>query len=348
LKERGFPFTKVAVRFIARILFLLLAIILLAGGAFLAIYNGWRADRLEALAAGDLVAPQLEGDIQFAMRGSGPPILVLHGTPGGYDQGLLFGEKLVEAGFTVIAPSRPGYLETGLGAGLTPEDFARSLAFLLDSLDFDPIGVLAVSGGAPAAIELAAQHPELVAALALVSPVTERYRPRSDAEARGLFGEVVWTQGVSDVKLWFLQMQGERNPLAILNAILAHEPNLSDEARTGITKAAESSPEQSAWLQKLLLTLSPLSARDEGVRNDIVQFKNLRPFAWQNVTDPVLLIRGVEDADLPVEQMQKIADELPNADLLVIENAGHLPWLSPKGNQVDPDLVNFFSAELNP
>jgi len=346
LKARKFPFTKEGVRFIARILFLLLALVLLAGGAFLALYNGWLADRLEAVRDGHLVAPKVEGDIQYAVRGEGPPIVVLHATPGGYDQALLFGRPLAEAGFQVIAPSRAGYLETGLGTGPTPEEFADSVANFLERFDYPPVGVVGVSGGSPIAAELAARHPDKVAGVALISPIVARFRPNSEPDERGLLGDIIAGQGISDLTLWRLQGEVDRDPTKLLSRILEREPDLSDEARSGIEQAVSDSPEQQAWLQDLLRTLSPLSARAEGVRNDIVQLKNLPPTAWQDITAPILLIRGEQDRDLSSEEILNVGEALPRAQLLSIENAGHLPWLSPAGNQVDPALIEFFEANL--
>ena len=45
------------------------------------------------------------------------PVLVLHGSPGGHDQGSLMADFLVRAGHRAIIPSRPGYL----GSELTPD-----------------------------------------------------------------------------------------------------------------------------------------------------------------------------------------------------------------------------------
>ena len=48
--------------------------------------------------------------LEYAMVGDGYPVLVIHGTMGGYDQGLLVAKPVIDAGFQVIAVSRFGYL----------------------------------------------------------------------------------------------------------------------------------------------------------------------------------------------------------------------------------------------
>jgi 2-hydroxy-6-oxonona-2,4-dienedioate hydrolase len=50
------------------------------------------------------------GQLEYAVSGHGPPLLMIHGTGGGFDQSLTFTEALVKRGHRVIAPSRFGYL----------------------------------------------------------------------------------------------------------------------------------------------------------------------------------------------------------------------------------------------
>jgi len=50
------------------------------------------------------------GPVEFAVAGDGPPVLVVHGAGGGFDQGLNIGKSLADGGLRVIAMSRFGYL----------------------------------------------------------------------------------------------------------------------------------------------------------------------------------------------------------------------------------------------
>ncbi len=52
------------------------------------------------------------GAMEFAVQGGGPTVIMIHGTGGGFDQGLSMAAPLVAAGYRVIAPSRFGYLQT--------------------------------------------------------------------------------------------------------------------------------------------------------------------------------------------------------------------------------------------
>jgi len=45
----------------------------------------------------------------ITILGEGPPVLIVHGAGGGYDQGLWVARDSVGEGFRIIAPSRFGY-----------------------------------------------------------------------------------------------------------------------------------------------------------------------------------------------------------------------------------------------
>lgn len=66
----------------------------------------------ECVNAGSQIAQTNCGPIEYVIVGSGPPVLVVHGAGGGFDQGLAVARLLVEGGFQVIVPSRFGYLRS--------------------------------------------------------------------------------------------------------------------------------------------------------------------------------------------------------------------------------------------
>ena len=73
-------------------------------------------------------------DIGCTESGAGDPILYFHGT--GLDGGsmLAFEIPLVESGFRLIIPNRPGYGNTPLSSGRSMSDCADLAASLLDAL----------------------------------------------------------------------------------------------------------------------------------------------------------------------------------------------------------------------
>jgi pimeloyl-ACP methyl ester carboxylesterase len=102
------------------------------------------------------------GRVQYAVVGEGPPVLFVHGSPGGWDQAELMSRFLVAAGHRVVLPSRPRYLATPLDdATATADGTAGLLVGLMDSLGFEEFGVMCRSGGGPSTYRRAATHPHL-------------------------------------------------------------------------------------------------------------------------------------------------------------------------------------------
>ena len=119
------------------------------------------------------------GPVEYVDLGAGEPVLVVHGSPGGCDQGALLGGFLPDAGFRVIAPSRPGYLGTPLTAdNATAAGQADLWVALMDSLGVEHFGVLCWSGGGPSSYALTIEHPERVTALVALGGREQAVRVR--------------------------------------------------------------------------------------------------------------------------------------------------------------------------
>lgn len=98
------------------------------------------------------------------IRGSGDPVLLVHG--GGEDSSMLAGqaESLADAGFRVISYDRRGTGRSGRDSwpGSGAPQHADDAAALLDSLGHCPATVVGVSSGGVVAMALATRHPEAV------------------------------------------------------------------------------------------------------------------------------------------------------------------------------------------
>ena len=130
----------------------------------------WRSEITNGLTANSSVIQTARGPIEYATLGQGSPVLIVHGTPGGYDQiyeMLALTQPASDApGTRAIIPSRPGYLRTPLYVGKTPEQQADAFAALLDALHIhQKVGVIGGSGGGPSAIRFVLQYPDRCAAL---------------------------------------------------------------------------------------------------------------------------------------------------------------------------------------
>ena len=97
----------------------------------------------------------------------GRRVLFIHGTPGGATDWTPFLRK-VPAGQHRLAVDRPGFGESGPGKPVVAlSEQARSIAALLETGQ-EPAIVVGSSYGGPVALQLAANHPEVVSGVLLV------------------------------------------------------------------------------------------------------------------------------------------------------------------------------------
>src|SRR5215471_2498451 len=151
---------------------LIVALAVVAGGGAWA-YSRYRPDLDRArarISTGSRMAASPCGPIEYGERGEGPPVLVVHGAGGGFDQGLELGDGLARAGFRVIAPSRFGYLGTPLPADASAQAQADAHACLLDALEIPNAAIFGVSAGGPSALQFALRYPERTNELVLLVP----------------------------------------------------------------------------------------------------------------------------------------------------------------------------------
>lgn len=127
------------------------------------------ADADARLAGKSTVIASPFGPIEFSQGGAGPPVLVIHGSGGGFDQGELMVRAVLGPGYRWIAPSRFGYLRSSVPQGASFDDQAHAFAYLLDQVGIERVAVVTFSHGGPSALLFAALHPERVTSLTLIS-----------------------------------------------------------------------------------------------------------------------------------------------------------------------------------
>lgn len=119
------------------------------------------------------VAELGSGLVEYRLDHRGPDtVAILHG--GHVRAGLPLGEQVyVDAGYSVLVPSRPGYGRTPIATGTTPTGFADTLAELCAHLDIPRlVAVVGISAGGRTAVTLAARYSTLVERLILESTVS--------------------------------------------------------------------------------------------------------------------------------------------------------------------------------
>lgn len=265
--------------------------------------------RLKALRAGSDVLTTDVGPVEVARRGSGPPVLVIHGAGGGYDQGLILAEALGGRDFGWIAPSRFGYLRSPMPADASTASQADALAALLDALGADRVGVLAMSGGVPPALQFAQRHPERVTSLILLSPAPftpftagDQELPVPIAVYNALFA--------SDFPYWLVR----RVAPALVAPMFDVKPGRRE------TQSAE----EQSFVKAMMAAFEPVTARIDGLKNEGAAIDPTAHYDLSAIAAPTLIVHAQDDSLNPVSVAQALGGGLPNADLLILPDGGHL------------------------
>ena len=287
--------------------------VVIGGGVAWSAYASAIAAARARVATGSTTIPTRHGVMEYAVAGEGPPILMVHGTGGGFDQGLGFAKGLIAAGHTVIAPSRFGYLRSAFPADPSSENQADAFVDLLDALGIDRVPVIGGSAGALSATAFAIRHPDRCSALVALVPAS--YAPdRSLAPPPGALTEFIINRGLrSDFLFWLGLVTAES---AMTGALLATDPAL----------VAAASPEEQARAHAILWDILPVSARADGLLNDARLSGNPAPMPLESIRAPTLAISLEDDRFDTIAAARHIAAQVPGAKLVTWPTGGHI-WI---------------------
>lgn len=250
------------------------------------------------------------GPVEVATMGAGPAVLSLHGSMGGWDQGVLLARTVGPSGFRYVAPSRPGFLGTSLRVGRTPEEQGDLCAQLLDTIGVEKAAAIAVSGGGPAALHFALRHPDRCWGLVMVSAAS------GTIEEKPPFA-------------WQVMKVVARLPF-LVNAI---RRGAQRDPKRGLERAAPdaamrarllANSEAFALYQELGTSmLDRMGRRIAGTQNDIDQTRC--PTAWplEALAVPTLAVHGTADSMAPYAHA-KALKERARAELMTIEGGEHI------------------------
>ncbi len=260
------------------------------------------------------------GNVEVDTHGSGTPVVVVHGSPGGVDAARAMSRFLTEDDFETICVSRPGYLRTPLGSTEPSIDHeADLLAAVLDAVEVERAGVLAWSGGGPAAYRLAVRHPDRVSAVVAIAAVSSRWvAPKPAAAERFLFGTATGNRLIA-----FL---ARRAPRQVVWAALAGEGSIRGEQLRTLTRQAMADPPQRRLILDIATTVNKAGERRAGWQNDVANFAHIDSLDLDRVRCPVLLVHGDADTDAPITDSRFAHAELADSRLVVMESGTHLAF----------------------
>jgi pimeloyl-ACP methyl ester carboxylesterase len=271
------------------------------------------------------------GAVGYADEGDGSPVLFVHGSPGGSDQGALMGRFLVAAGCRVVAPSRPGYPGTPLTeANGDAAGTAELLRGLLDGLGLESVAVMCWSGGGPSAYQLAAAHPERVRALVACAAVSGPYRFATGVAS---MERSLMSSGLGHFALHVL---AEHAPKSLIASTVKEEGDLTGAEVKALTEHIWDHEETRDFVLDLSATLS---GRRAGLKNDQHHFPDL-DLPLGAVRSPTLLVHGTADRDVGPEHSKRALGAIAGSELLRVTRGTHLSvWTDPTAGQIQARIV---------
>jgi 2-hydroxy-6-oxonona-2,4-dienedioate hydrolase len=283
-----------------------------AGGIGIGLSRSLAAARARLAGRSELFEGRF-GAMEYAVEGDGPPVLMLHGTGGGFDQGLDMTRPLAAAGWRIVAPSRFGYLRSDFPADPSPANQAHACLDLLDRLGIDRVPVIGGSAGALSALELAIRHPDRCAALVALVPATHVPGRPAPRPPNALAAAIIRHGLRSDLLFWLGITLAEDTMIA---SLLATDPALVHTA----------APDEQARVRAILRGILPISARARGLIEDGRRAGDPPPMDLGRIAAPTLALSLADDRFDTLVAARHIAATVPDGRLVSYPTGGHV-WV---------------------
>jgi 3-oxoadipate enol-lactonase len=260
------------------------------------------------------VARVREIEMAYDDRGSGPPVVLLHGYP--FNRSM-WSEQIaaLSAKYRVITPDLRGHGETSVtDEPATMDEMAHDVAALMDKLGIERATVGGLSMGGYVTLAFYRRFPLRVRALILADT-----RPQADAlEARRNREEQakkILNEGMQSIADDFLKK-------VLTPATLSERSEITKRVREMILKTE---PQGAA-----------AALRGMAVRHDQTEF-------LEEIFSPTLILVGSEDQLTPPKDAELMKREIRGSRLEIIKGASHLSNME-RPEEFNRALLNFLDA----
>ena len=298
------------------------AVAIPAAGVSLRYRRDMNAARARVAAVDRHVISTPWGAVEYAERGSGAPVLVVHGIFQ-HCIGGLFCVRDVLLDRRVIAPSRFGYLGSSMPPNATPSAQADAFAALLDALDIRQIDVVAFSAGATSALQLALRHREKVKHLAV------------------LVGNLPGSPTAIVQPLWTRRI----NRQLVVWALRTFAPSTTAPLVAAVPRGFAISGDDIRYITEFIDSLFPMSP--EAYNFDLfVSNADVNNYNLEAISVPTLIVHTKDDQLASHEASWRAAQRIPGSRFVSLDSGGHL-MLGQQKKSGD-ELAAFFAETRNP
>jgi pimeloyl-ACP methyl ester carboxylesterase len=230
--------------------------------------------------------------IHYVEQGSGPAVLLIHGF-GGHTYSFRYTIPALATDYRVIAADLMGfgYSERPGAADYSLTAHAARMLRLMDELGIDRAAVVGHSMGGEVAMRMAAMAPERIVRVVLAGSVS---------------GDRIPTLPVTPIIKPFLPAMRHLVRLTLLHRAVYDPAHLTPEVRDAY------------------LAPTRLKGSIEGIYQLFKDARSDRKIEYSRIKQPVLVLWADHERVVPRAALRRIQQHLPQADVVVIERAGHL------------------------
>jgi pimeloyl-ACP methyl ester carboxylesterase len=290
-------------------------VLIVAAGLIYAQYRSDLSNARSNLEAGSRISHTACGPVEYAVAGSGPAVLVIHGAGGGYSQVAALSEALATSGFKAISMSRFGYLRTPLPKDASPAAQADAHACLLDALGVTKAAAVGISAGSPSALQYCLRHPARCSALVLLVPaIPVPGRAVADTTPPSPLWQFVFEYVLrSDFAIWAITRAW---PEMLVETVLA----------TPVEEFHRASPAERQRGLGVIRDIFPVSLKADGLTND-ARLTTPTPIPYlEQIAAPTLAISAEDDLYRTAAGARYATEQIPGARMILFPTGGHA-WL---------------------
>jgi pimeloyl-ACP methyl ester carboxylesterase len=253
--------------------------------------------------------------------GTGPNLLLVHGLGGSAENWTAVGDSLSRYG-RVVALDLAGFGKTPPGErGSTVDANADLVLSVIDDLDIAPVTLVGNSMGGLISILAAVASPDRIERVVLVNPAlpVARWRPLNPEVLLKLLAPLIPVLGPAGIQAYKSSHTPEEETAETLAMITADPTSVPADARAAMA-AMTRSHRTVPW------TIPSFIEADRSLARRIFSPRRFGALVDQ-VTQPVLLLHGVEDPLVSIDAARWVAARRPDWDFAPMEDIGHVPML---------------------
>jgi len=267
----------------------------------------------------------------------GYPVFYFHAAPSSRLEPLFLGDEVFSKhGLRMICPDRPGIGQSDFQPDRGFSDWSKDIAYMADALGLEKFSVLGISGGSGYAAVCAAKIPEKLSKVVIASGPW-----RIDSEAVSSIGfpmNLMWQAAIhAPIFLPFF--------LRTMTKLMSEPPkdgSKQDSAPpNNIMPAADyaimAQPGRLAINQKVLS--ESLKQGTKGLVWDMRMYVREWDFEPLEVRIPLTLFHGCLDKNFPLTLVKRVANSLPQAQLISYPDDGHISTYVNHFDEIAGELI---------